>query len=57
MLGWSILFFLIALVALFLGFGIIAGASFFLAKILFFVFLAMFIISLIASARTPRDVV
>jgi uncharacterized membrane protein YtjA (UPF0391 family) len=58
MLGWTILFLLLALVAALLGFGIIAGAAFFLAKILFFVFLAMFVISLIASAtRTPRDVV
>jgi uncharacterized membrane protein YtjA (UPF0391 family) len=57
MLGMSILFLIVALAAAMLGFGLIAGASFLLAKILFFVFLVLFVISLVAGARTPRDVV
>jgi uncharacterized membrane protein YtjA (UPF0391 family) len=55
MLGWSILFLIVAMVALFLGFGIIAGASFLAAKILFIVFLILFVVSLIVGRR-PSDV-
>lgn len=56
MLAWSILFLIIALGAAMFGFGLEAGAAFTGAKILFFVFLVLFVISLIAGYRTPRDV-
>jgi uncharacterized membrane protein YtjA (UPF0391 family) len=57
MLRWSLLFLVVALIAGFLGFGFIAGASYTAFRILFFVFLVLFVISLISGARTPRDVV
>lgn len=49
MLRWAVIFFVIALVAALFGFtGISAGATE-IAKILFFVFLAVFVISLIVG--------
>lgn len=47
MLGWAITFLIIALIAAGLGFGGIAGAATGIAKILFFVFLVLFIVSLV----------
>jgi uncharacterized membrane protein YtjA (UPF0391 family) len=46
MLYWALMFLVIALVAAALGFGGIAGTAAGLAKILFFVFLVLFIVSL-----------
>jgi uncharacterized membrane protein YtjA (UPF0391 family) len=54
MLGWALTFLVIALIAAVLGFGGIAGASAGIAQILFFVFLALFVISLIARAVRGR---
>lgn len=51
MLSWALTFLVIALIAAALGFGGIAGTSAGIAKILFFVFLVMFIVSLIFSRR------
>ena len=49
MLNWAITFFIVALVAALLGFtGIAAGAAE-IAKILFFVFLGLFVGSLVAG--------
>jgi uncharacterized membrane protein YtjA (UPF0391 family) len=56
MLHWTIVFLVLALIAAVLGFGGIAGAAAGIAQILFFVFLALLIISAIARAfkgRTP----
>jgi uncharacterized membrane protein YtjA (UPF0391 family) len=50
MLGWAIAFLIIALVAALFGFGGIASASAGIAQILFFVFLALFVIALVARA-------
>jgi uncharacterized membrane protein YtjA (UPF0391 family) len=47
MLNWAVIFLIIALVAAGLGFGGIAGTATGIAKILFFVFLILFVISLI----------
>jgi uncharacterized membrane protein YtjA (UPF0391 family) len=47
MLGWALTFLVVALIAAALGFGGIAGASAGIAKILFFVFLILFAISLV----------
>ena len=47
MLRYAIIFLVIAVVAAVLGFGGIAGASVGIAKILFFVFIALFVIGLI----------
>lgn len=50
MLGWALAFLIIALIAGVLGFGGIAGASVGIAKFLFLVFVALFIIAMIARA-------
>jgi len=49
MLKWALIFFLIALVAGALGFTTIAGASIAIAKVLFFVFLAV-VVALVVAA-------
>ncbi|MGJ7040959.1 uncharacterized membrane protein YtjA (UPF0391 family) [Shinella sp. BE166] len=49
MLYYAVVFLVIALVAGLLGFGGIAGASAGIAQILFFVFLALLVLSLIAG--------
>jgi uncharacterized membrane protein YtjA (UPF0391 family) len=48
MLNWALMFFLVALLAAVFGFTGIAIAAAGLAKILFFVFLVLFVVSLIA---------
>ncbi len=57
MLRWALAFFVIALVAAVLGFGSIAGAASGIAVTLFWVFVALFLISLLVSLvsgkRTP----
>jgi uncharacterized membrane protein YtjA (UPF0391 family) len=50
MLYWALTFLLIAVVAALFGFGSIAVASAGIAKILFFVFIVLFVLSLIAGA-------
>jgi uncharacterized membrane protein YtjA (UPF0391 family) len=55
MLRWALLFLVIALVAALFGFTNVAGTSMVAAKILFFVFLVLFVISLVAGSRTPRE--
>jgi len=47
MLKWAIIFFIVAIIAGALGFGGIAGASAGIAQILFYVFLALLLISLV----------
>lgn len=47
MLSWAITFLVIALIAAVLGFGGIAGAATGIAKILFFAFLVLFLVSLV----------
>jgi uncharacterized membrane protein YtjA (UPF0391 family) len=49
MLGWTITFLIIALVAAVFGFGGIAVAAAGIAKILFFIFLILFVISLLGG--------
>jgi len=53
MLGWAITFLVLALIAGVLGFTTIAGTAAGIAKILFFVFLIVFIISLFLGRRRP----
>jgi len=47
MLGWAVTFFIIAIIAAIFGFGNIAAGASSIAQILFFVFLVLFILSLI----------
>jgi len=57
MLRWALVFLIVALLAGLFGFTDIMGASYLIAKVLFFVFLVLFVISLLMGARTTRDVV
>lgn len=50
MLRWSIIFFIIAIVAAIFGFGGIAEGAASIAKVLFFIFLALFIITILFGA-------
>jgi uncharacterized membrane protein YtjA (UPF0391 family) len=49
MLGWTLTFLIVALIAALFGFGGIAVAAAGVAKILFFVFLVLFLISLMGG--------
>jgi uncharacterized membrane protein YtjA (UPF0391 family) len=49
LLNWALVFFVVALVAGILGFGGIAGAAVGIAKIFFFVFLVLFLLSLVVN--------
>lgn len=53
MLYWAAVFFVIALLAAVFGFGGIAASAVGVAKVLFFVFLVLAIISLIFGRRVP----
>lgn len=56
MLRWSIAFLVIALIAALFGFGVIEGYSLMIAKVLFFVFLVLFVVTLITGDRgVTRD--
>jgi uncharacterized membrane protein YtjA (UPF0391 family) len=54
MLGWAVFFLVIALIAALFGFGGIAGTAVGIAQLLFFVFLAVFVISLIMGLARGR---
>jgi uncharacterized membrane protein YtjA (UPF0391 family) len=49
----ALAFFVLAIIAGVFGFGVIASGAVGIAKVLFFIFLVLFIISLIAGRRTP----
>ncbi len=51
MLSWALTFLVIALVAAVLGFGGVAGTAVGIAKLLFVVFLVMFIVALLVGRR------
>lgn len=53
MLGWALTFLVIALIAGALGFGVVGGAAASIAKILFVVFLVLFVIGLVMGRRGP----
>ncbi len=55
MLSWALTFLVIALIAAALGFGGIAGTSAGIAKVLFFIFIALFVISLIARVMNGKS--
>ncbi|MDY0039161.1 MAG: DUF1328 domain-containing protein [Desulforhabdus sp.] len=53
MLAWALTFLIIALIAGLLGFTTVAGAAIEFAKILFFVFLVLFVVFLLLGRRPP----
>lgn len=54
MLYWALVFFLVAIIAAFFGFGGITSAALGIAKILFFVFLVLFVVSLVIGLKGRR---
>jgi uncharacterized membrane protein YtjA (UPF0391 family) len=52
MLSYAITFLIIALIAGILGFGVIAGTAAMIAKVLFIIFLVLFVASLIQGRKT-----
>jgi uncharacterized membrane protein YtjA (UPF0391 family) len=55
MLGWTLIFLIVALFAGLLGFTGIAGAAMGIAKVLFFIFLVLFLVSLILHVATKSS--
>jgi uncharacterized membrane protein YtjA (UPF0391 family) len=53
MLSYAITFLIIALVAGVLGFGLITGLAMEIARILFVVFLVLFVVSLVTGRHPP----
>jgi len=53
MLSWALTFLVIALIAGVLGFGVVAGTAASIAKILFVVFLVLFVVGLLMGRRGP----
>ncbi len=49
MLYWAAVFFVIAILAAVLGFGGIAGGAIYIAKVLFFLFIVLFIIAFLSG--------
>ena len=56
MLGWALTFLVVALVAAVFGFGGIAIASAGIAKLLFFVFVVLFAVALLAGLIRGRPI-
>jgi uncharacterized membrane protein YtjA (UPF0391 family) len=54
MLRWSVIFFVIAIIAAIFGFGGIAEGAADIAKVLFFIFLALFILATLFGASIFR---
>jgi uncharacterized membrane protein YtjA (UPF0391 family) len=55
MLRWTIIFLVIAIIAAIFGFGGIYAGAIQIAKILFFIFLVLFVLSLIAGGFKKVD--
>jgi uncharacterized membrane protein YtjA (UPF0391 family) len=51
MLTYALIFFIVALLAGILGFGVIAGTAAMIAKVLFVVFLILFVVSLLRGRK------
>jgi uncharacterized membrane protein YtjA (UPF0391 family) len=56
MLRWAVIFLVVGLVAALLGFGNLAGASIGIAKFLFFIALALFIVFLVLGLMAGKTV-
>ncbi len=54
MLSWALTFLVVALIAGVLGFGVVAGTAASIAKVLFLLFIIMFLVALVMGRRvTP----
>lgn len=56
MLRFAIIFLIVALIAGVLGFTNVAGQSMYFAQVLFFIFLVLFVVSLVMGRRGRIDV-
>ena len=56
MLGWVVTFLIVALVAGVLGFGVVAGASIEIAKIIFFIAVVLFVVSAVVGVARGRRI-
>jgi uncharacterized membrane protein YtjA (UPF0391 family) len=54
MLRWAFIFLVVGLIAALLGFTNVAGASIEIAKILFFIFMVIFVVLLVAGLAVGR---
>ncbi|WP_020470054.1 DUF1328 domain-containing protein [Zavarzinella formosa] len=57
MLRYSLVFLVVALLAGLFGFTEVAGTAYVAAKILFFVFLVLFVATLLFGSRNTREIV
>ena len=57
MLRWAVIFFVVSIVAAFFGFGGVATAAAGMAKVLFFIFVALFLVALISGIAAGRRIV
>lgn len=55
MLRWAVIFLVIAIIAAIFGFGGIAAGAETMAKVLFFIFIVLFLLSLISGKRNTSD--
>ena len=56
MLRWALIFLVLGLIAGILGFTSVAGASIAIAKTLFFIFMVIFVVLLVAGLTVARKV-
>jgi uncharacterized membrane protein YtjA (UPF0391 family) len=56
MLRWALFFLVIAIVAAIFGFGGIASAAVGIAKVLFFIFIVIFVVLLVAGLLTGKAI-
>jgi len=54
MLRWAVIFFIVAIIAAVFGFGGIASGATDIARVLFFLFLIVFLVSLVMGLATGR---
>ena len=55
MLSWVVTFLIIALIAGILGFGVVAGASIEIAKVIFFIAVVLFLVSAVVGLARGRS--
>jgi uncharacterized membrane protein YtjA (UPF0391 family) len=56
MLRWAVVFFIVAIIAAVFGFGDIAAGATDIAKILFFIFLVLFVLSLLLNLGRGKSI-